>query len=172
MAVLVEPSRGRDPLSRSHDFHHQVGQHDGIEKDQRPRRRRDVEDRPPPAVVRGTIRSTSTTTASGVVVVVVVVVVPPPPPSPAPSAVGQGGRRANLGSRRLVLICSNVTLAYANLIGWGGTSKSRTESIRCLQSSSDNDDDNPTTRYNAAPPLGRKQSRKTKDLQVPRARRP
>ncbi len=55
LAVLVEPFRGRDPLSQSHNFHHQVGQHDGIEKDQRPCRRRDVEDRPPPAVIRGTI---------------------------------------------------------------------------------------------------------------------
>jgi hypothetical protein len=148
LAILVEPSRGRDPLSQSHNFYHQVGQRDGIEKDQRPRRRRDIEDCPPPAVFRGKIlvdvdsdgvcRRRRRHVAPTVLRV----------------AVEEGGRRANLGSRRLVLICSNVTLAYANLIGWGGTSKSRTESIHRQISLSDNDDGNPTRWYNASPPLG------------------
>ena len=78
----------------------------------------------------------------------------------------------NLGSSRLVLICSNVSLASllrnaANLIGWAGTSKSRMESIiRCSSSDDDNDGDNDedavTTQYSTASPLGRKQSRKTR----------
>jgi hypothetical protein len=145
----------------------QVRQRDGIKKDQRPRRRHDVEDHLPPAVVWRTIPVD--VDDDGVCRCCRRHV---PPPSPALLAVGEGGRRANLGSRRLVLICSNVTLAYANLIGWDGMLKSRMESIHCLQSSSVDDDNDPTTWYNAAPPLGRKQSRKTRDLQVPCMRQP
>lgn len=44
LAVLVEPPRRRDPLPRSRDLQHEVGQRDRIEEDERPRRGRHVKD--------------------------------------------------------------------------------------------------------------------------------
>ncbi len=94
----------------------------------RPRRRRHVQDCL--TVVRGAMIAGSTTAATMASVVV----------APLPSSAAPGGARGwtSLGSSGLVLICVlmclNVSLASlsrnaANLMGWAGTSKSRTESI-------------------------------------------